>query len=137
MDNACHNEPRLVFAIDGWNQLISAFEFYPEELLSIMSLNPAQYGVHFILIANTESIGYRLSPYFDTKVFMKYDKSIMGIENFSYEGSVLPRKGRALFFDTALPYPVEIQTFNEIQQLESRRIGHSMELDRLFHIPER
>lgn len=135
MDNAFHNEPRLVFAIDGWNQLISAFEFYPEELLSIMSLNPAQYGVHFVLIANTELIGYRLSPYFDTKVFMKYDKSIISIEDFSYEGSVLPRKGRALFFDTVLPYPVEIQTFDEIRQFESRRIGHSVESDRLLRIP--
>lgn len=57
IDNNSLNEPRLVFVIDGWNQLISAFEFYPEELLSIMSLNPAQYGVHFVLVANTELVG--------------------------------------------------------------------------------
>ena len=135
IDNNSLNEPRLVFVIDGWNQLISAFEFYPEELLSIMSLNPVQYGVHFVLVANTELVGYRLSPYFDTKIFMKYDKSVMSIEDFSYEGSVLPRKGRALMLDTVLPYPVEIQTFEEVQKPGNKPIARDMDTDRLLHIP--
>lgn len=127
-----NNEPKLLFVIDGWNQLISAFDYYPEELLSIMSLNPAQYGIHFILVANLELVGYRLSPYFDTKLFMKYDKSIMSIEDFSYEGLILPRKGRALFWDTALPYPVEIQTFEEVRQLQ---YNHRVEKSNILHIP--
>jgi len=127
-------EPRLVLVIDGWNQLVTAFENYPEELLAIMSLNPAQYGVHFVVIANTELIGYRLSPYFDTKVFMKYDKSIISIEDFSFEGSILPRKGRALFFDTVTPYAIEIQTFDEIEKI-STRVAHSLDDKKILHIP--
>lgn len=134
-ESSLRNEPKLVFVIDGWNQLISAFEFYPEELLSIMSLNPAQYGVHFVLVANTELIGYRLSPYFDTKLFMKYDKSIMSIEDFSYEGSVLPRKGRGLLFDTTLPYPIEIQTFEEVRQPLFSMDTDDTEPNRILHIP--
>lgn len=127
-------EPRLVLVIDGWSQLVTAFENYPEELLAIMSLNPAQYGVHFVVIANTELIGYRLSPYFDTKVFMKYDKSIMSIEDFSFEGSILPRKGRALFFDTVISYAIEIQTFDAIEKM-SMRVDHSSDDKRILHIP--
>ena len=106
--------PRLILVIDGWNQLSAAFENYPQELLSIMSLNPAQYGIHFIITTSNDQIGYQLSPYFDTKVLMKYDKSIMSFQDFSFEGSILPRKGRALFFDTVTPYAVEIQTFDEV-----------------------
>ena len=127
-------EPRLLLVIDGWNQLVTAFENYPEELLAIMSLNPAQYGVHFVVIANTELIGYRLSPYFDTKVFMKYDKSIISIEDFSFEGSILPRRGRALFFDAVTPYAIEIQTFDEIEKI-SMRVDHSSDDKKILHIP--
>lgn len=135
IEGACNSEPKLLFVIDGWNQLISAFDFYPEELLAIMALNPAQYGVHFILVTNTELVGYRLSPYFDTKVLMKYDKAIMSIEDFSYEGDILPRKGRALMFDTVLPYPVEIQTFDEVYWRQDRQIADATERNKLLRIP--
>lgn len=133
-ENVSVVKPRLVLVIDGWNQLVTTFENYPEELLMIMSLNPAQYGIHFVVIANTELIGCRLSPYFDTKVFMKYDKSIMSIDDFSFEGSILPRKGRALFFDTVTPYAIEIQTFDGIKKM-SMHVDHSSDDKKILHIP--
>lgn len=133
-ENLPENQPKLVIVVDGWNQLIATFENYPEELLSTMSLNPAQYGIHFVLISNTELIGYRLSPYFDTKVFMKYDKSIMSVEDFSFEGLILPKQGRALYFDTVLPQAVEIQTFDEVQK-STNYVDHSSENQHLLHIP--
>ena len=125
---------RLVVVIDGWNQLTSTFDNYPEELLSIMSLNPAQYGIHFILITSVDQIGYKLSPYFDTRVLMKYDKSIMSIEDFSFEGAILPRKGRALYFDTVIPYAIEIQTF-EVVELTSPVVDHSANEKNKLRIP--
>ena len=128
------NNPRLILVIDGWNQLAVAFGTYSEELLSTMSLNPAHYGVHFVLVANIDSIGYQLSPYFDTRVLMKYDKSTMSVEDFSFEGDILPRKGRALYFDTVLPYAVEIQTFESVELMVRSNASATNEEFKI-HIP--
>ena len=126
--------PRLVLVVDGWNQLSEAYEYYREELLSIMSLNPAQYGVHFIIITGVDQIGFKLNPYFDTKLLMKYDKSNMSIDDISFEGSVLQREGRALFYDTITPYAIEIQTYDEVESIKSS-INHSSVVQEKLKIP--
>lgn len=113
-DMGMRNLPRLVLVIDGWNQLTSTFETFSSDLLSMMSLNPSQSNVHFVITTGPEQIGYRLSPYFDSKLLMKYDPSIMSSDDFAYEGEVLMKKGRGLYFDTVLSGAVEIQTFDDI-----------------------
>lgn len=133
-ENAATKAPKLIFVIDGWNQLAAAVEFYPDELLSIMALNPAQFGVHFIIISNVEQVGYKLNPYFDTRILMKYDKSVMSNEDFSFEGSVLPRKGRGVFFDSVSPYAIEVQIFDEVDKLP-QLIDHSTDESKQVHIP--
>lgn len=134
-DSTPSNETRIVLVIDGWNQLTSTFENFSGDLLSMMSMNPAQSNVHFIITTGPEQIGYKLSPYFDSKILMKYDPSIMSSEDFAFEGKVLMKKGRGLYFDTVLAGAVELQTFDEIDITINNHSTKSSYNGKLFKIP--